>query len=287
MDICLTINSNLAVAIRVTGLEKSTGLSGGQSSGSGREVLQEQPGEDDQRETLSIYSKYTVADISSATSHCIFLRWIISLRALRSLFFQKISKTTLYSSHLVPDDLGFLNRTQSVWPQISKRLCLFCFPLCPMSLYTRGESWHRVARQPKLLRCFGAQWHHSEFRKMIPALQLAQRGSGWNLRDGAYFSSSSSMKSLLSWSMMAKTFLMSLMDLPDRPTLAKKSLWLKEPSAVTRQRRDRFRHTRTHTLTHRLMCVFAEALALVYKAGQLAATPPQPSALTVNQHLIA
>lgn len=74
MDICLTINSNLAVAIRVTGLEKSTGLSGGQSSGSGREVLQEQPGEDDQRETLSIYSKYTVADISSATSHCIFLR---------------------------------------------------------------------------------------------------------------------------------------------------------------------------------------------------------------------
>lgn len=50
----LTINSDLAVTIRVTGLEKRLGLSIGQSSGTGREVLQEQPGEDDHREILSI-----------------------------------------------------------------------------------------------------------------------------------------------------------------------------------------------------------------------------------------
>lgn len=43
MDICLTINSNLAITISVTGLEESLGLSVSQSSGSGREVLQEQP----------------------------------------------------------------------------------------------------------------------------------------------------------------------------------------------------------------------------------------------------
>lgn len=47
-----------------------------------------------------------------------------------------------------------------------------------------------------------------------------------------YFSSSSSMKPLLSWSMMAKAFLTSSADLPVRPTLVKKLLWLKEPSAV-------------------------------------------------------
>lgn len=48
----LTINSDLAITIRVTGLEKSLGLSVGQSSGRGAEVLQEQPGEE-QREVLS------------------------------------------------------------------------------------------------------------------------------------------------------------------------------------------------------------------------------------------
>lgn len=53
----LTINSDLAVTIRVTGLKKRFGLSVGQSSGTGREVLQEQPGEDDQREILSIAIK--------------------------------------------------------------------------------------------------------------------------------------------------------------------------------------------------------------------------------------
>lgn len=46
----LTINSDLAVTIRVTGLEKHLGLSVGESSGAGREVLQEQSGEDDQGE---------------------------------------------------------------------------------------------------------------------------------------------------------------------------------------------------------------------------------------------
>lgn len=48
----LTVNSDLAVTIRVTGLEESLGLSVGQSSGRGAEVLQEQPGEE-QREALS------------------------------------------------------------------------------------------------------------------------------------------------------------------------------------------------------------------------------------------
>lgn len=42
----LTVNSNLAVAIRVAGLQKLLGLFVGQSSGTGREVLQEQPGEE-------------------------------------------------------------------------------------------------------------------------------------------------------------------------------------------------------------------------------------------------
>lgn len=42
---CLTVNSNLSITISVTGLEESLGLSVSQSSGSGREVLQEQPGE--------------------------------------------------------------------------------------------------------------------------------------------------------------------------------------------------------------------------------------------------
>lgn len=50
----LTINSDLAVTIGVTGLEEHLGLSIGQSSGTGREVLQEQPGESDQREIFSI-----------------------------------------------------------------------------------------------------------------------------------------------------------------------------------------------------------------------------------------
>lgn len=48
----LTINSDLAVTISVTGLEKSLGLSIGQSSGRGAEVLQEQSGVE-QREVLS------------------------------------------------------------------------------------------------------------------------------------------------------------------------------------------------------------------------------------------
>lgn len=42
----LTINSDLAVTIRVTGCEESLGLGIGESSGSGTEVLQEQPGEE-------------------------------------------------------------------------------------------------------------------------------------------------------------------------------------------------------------------------------------------------
>lgn len=45
----LTINSDLAVAINVTGLEELLGLSVGQSSGRGGEGLQEQPEEDGQR----------------------------------------------------------------------------------------------------------------------------------------------------------------------------------------------------------------------------------------------
>lgn len=47
----LTINSDLAVTISVTGLEKSLGLSIGQSSSRGAEVLQEQSGVE-QREVL-------------------------------------------------------------------------------------------------------------------------------------------------------------------------------------------------------------------------------------------
>lgn len=47
----LTINSNLAVTVAVTSLEKCLGLTIGQSSGSGTEVLQEQP-EGDQGQLL-------------------------------------------------------------------------------------------------------------------------------------------------------------------------------------------------------------------------------------------
>lgn len=50
----LTINSDLAVTIRVTGLEELLGLSIGQSSGSSRKVLQEQPGGDDEGEIISV-----------------------------------------------------------------------------------------------------------------------------------------------------------------------------------------------------------------------------------------
>ncbi len=53
MDIFLTINSDLAITIRVTGLEKRFGLSIGQNSGTGREVLQEQPEVEEHREMLS------------------------------------------------------------------------------------------------------------------------------------------------------------------------------------------------------------------------------------------
>lgn len=49
----LTINSDLAIAIRVTGLKKCLCLSISQSSGTGREVLQEQPGEGNQRKMMS------------------------------------------------------------------------------------------------------------------------------------------------------------------------------------------------------------------------------------------
>lgn len=62
----LTINSNLAVTIRVTGLEERLGLSVSQSSGTGSEVLQEQPGEDDQGEN------------SQRCVQCAF--WIFSLK---------------------------------------------------------------------------------------------------------------------------------------------------------------------------------------------------------------
>lgn len=48
-----------------------------------------------------------------------------------------------------------------------------------------------------------------------------------------YFSSSSSMKPLLSWSMMAKAFLTSSALLLARPHVLKKDLWLKESAAVT------------------------------------------------------
>lgn len=51
----------------------------------------------------------------------------------------------------------------------------------------------------------------------------------------AYFSSSSSMKPLLSWSMMPKALAMSSLDLPARPTLAKKLLWSKESAAARRE----------------------------------------------------
>lgn len=48
----LTISSNLAVTVAVTGLEESLGLSVGQSTGTSREVLQEQS-EDKQRWNIS------------------------------------------------------------------------------------------------------------------------------------------------------------------------------------------------------------------------------------------
>lgn len=51
----LTINSDLAIAIRVTGLKKCLCLSISQSSGTGREVLQEQPGEGNQRQKISFF----------------------------------------------------------------------------------------------------------------------------------------------------------------------------------------------------------------------------------------
>ena len=52
-DIFLTINSDLAVTIRVTGLKEGLCLTIGQSSGTMREVLQEQPEEDDRGTLLS------------------------------------------------------------------------------------------------------------------------------------------------------------------------------------------------------------------------------------------
>lgn len=126
------------------------------------------------------------------------------------------------------------------------RLQFLCFVLCSTSPYSErhwrrelvlscslGE--HPVARASQMLL---GLWHHSEFtvsqRKMIPVLQELWGACGWNLREGAYFSSSSSMKPLLSWSMMAKAFLISSADLAARPTLAKNSLYLKESAAVER-----------------------------------------------------
>lgn len=47
---CLTINTNLAITISVTSLEESLCLGIGQSSGRGREILQEQPGEEEHPE---------------------------------------------------------------------------------------------------------------------------------------------------------------------------------------------------------------------------------------------
>lgn len=48
----LTISSNLAVTVAVTGLQESLGLSVGQSASTSREVLQEQP-EGKQRKSIS------------------------------------------------------------------------------------------------------------------------------------------------------------------------------------------------------------------------------------------
>lgn len=128
-------------------------------------------------------------------------------------------------------------------------------PVFPTLLYVILQQGERAdIEQPGSL-----SWHHSEFsvvqRKLIPALLLAQRCSRRNLRDGAYFSSSSSMKLLLSWSMTAKAFLMSASDLPERPTLTKNSLCLKESAAAMRRRRERLRQV--HANTHRNWCVYS------------------------------
>lgn len=61
----------------------------------------------------------------------------------------------------------------------------------------------------------------------------------------AYFSSSSSMKPLLSWSMTLKAFLMSSALLAARPIFLKNSLYLKESAAVRRQTRNRVQALQT------------------------------------------
>lgn len=88
------------------------------------------------------------------------------------------------------------------------------------------------------------------------------RSLRWNLREGAYFSSSSSMKPLLSWSMTAKAFLMSSALLPARPTLAKKSLCLKESAAVRRQRAAHIRPCE-YSLAHKKTEVYVASCFLV------------------------
>lgn len=84
---CLTINSNLAVAISVTCLEEGLGLGVSQSSGRSREILQEQSGEEDHTELRAAFAlsslhframldfwccKYLLCSISLAPrpSHC-------------------------------------------------------------------------------------------------------------------------------------------------------------------------------------------------------------------------
>lgn len=59
---------------------------------------------------------------------------------------------------------------------------------------------------------------------MKPTTASVWHGPMCMIYSESHFSSSSSMKPLLSWSMMAKAFLTSSADLADRPTLAKKDL---------------------------------------------------------------
>lgn len=117
-------------------------------------------------------------------------------------------------------------------------------------------------------------WIHCCPKKDDPCTTRPQRSLRWNGRDGAYFSSSSSMKPLLSWSMTAKAFLMSSGVLAARPTLAKNSLCLKESAALRRQRRDHIRRCRY--VPHKLKCVLQLHWFSFTRPGRWLLLDPQP-----------
>lgn len=94
------------------------------------------------------YSKYVFRaekglKIFPLQHHMVFLAMNYWFESSEEATFLKISQTTPYSFHFVLDNLGFLNKMHSVWPQISSRVCLVCSLLCSMSVCTRGESWHK------------------------------------------------------------------------------------------------------------------------------------------------